>query len=924
MLKDYENLDITGINVEEARAHFFVLDEFENKKNYISLNGIWKFKYLKNGIDSNDLEFGEIDVPSHWQLRGYSDPWYTNLSYPFPCIPPIIPKNRDIGIYEKEIYFDEILENTMIIFEGVDSAFHLYINGEKVAYSQGSRMSSEINITKYLKKGKNLITVKVYSINVFTYLETQDMWWLSGIFRDVYIVSNYITKDIFAKTSLINEYKDGLLTLEMKFRKDVNIEVYLDNRKYNYSSKNEYLKEEIVIENVNSWNAETPNLYKLEVKVYEGSKFLEKIVLDIGFRKIEIKDKNIYLNGKYITFKGVNRHEFSSKNGRSISLSEMERDLKMFKENNINAIRTAHYPNDPKFYYLCDKYGFYVIDEADLETHGLDVISNRNLINSDEKWEKGFLNRIIRMLERDKNHPSILFWSLGNESGYGSNHFKMAKWAKERDDSRLVHYEGEIRELSESIKASRDGHTPYEDPVASDVHSTMYTPLHLLEKLANMDYLYNKPLIMCENLHAMGNGPGGIKEVWDLIYSKKRLQGGFIWEWSDHGIYKDGKYLYGSDFPDLPNDGNFVIDGLVNPDRKASPALSEYKKALEPIKFKVINLEKNEIEIENRYDFITTADINFYWYLKEEDKILNSGEFKLDIEAKQRKTVKINFEKFSDNVERYLEIVAIKNGIEIAFHNEILRGNIIRKKSKEDIDIDFELNIFRPYTDNDRLNHTLREDWDSKNIGYMENIILEEESFENIKIIKSKYVALFQNWGFDVEIKKEKLLNGDLKVEVKAIPFGNGVKDLARFGLKAKIDKKYDKVKWYGLGKEETYPDSCSGKKIGIYEEKIDDLLFPYIYPQESGNRYDTRWLEIEDIRIEKLDKNFSFSLSRYDAMDIHKARHLDELKEKDYINLYIDLNQLGLGSASCGEGPLDWYRLANKEYEFSFIIKKI
>lgn len=928
-MKDIHNLDIVGINTLEPCAYFFALDEKEEKKNYINLNGIWNFKYLEDEKEEDEgkIEYSEIEIPSMWQLKGYGKPHYTNIPYPFPCIPPYIPSENPIGIYEKNIYFEEIKENTHIVFEGVDSAFHIYINDNLVGYSQGSRNRSKFDITKYLKVGENKIKVKVYTWNVYSYLEDQDMWWLSGIFRDVYIVAEYITKDVFFKTSLKDEYKTGVLNLELKLEKDVKVLVILDNKEYEYISKNCYLNEIIEIVDVKSWNAEIPNLYEIKVILKdENNNILEILKEKIGFRKIEIKDENIYLNGKYITFKGVNRHEFNEKTGRSLTTYDMLKDIKMFKDNNINAVRTAHYPNDPRFYSLCDEYGIYVIDEADLETHGLDYISARNSLNNDEKWELAYLDRIKKMVERDKNHPSILFWSLGNESGYGKNHYEMGKWAKNRDDSRLIHYEGEIRELSEQALTDNDGHTPSSDPITSDVHSVMYTPIKILEKLANMTDKYKKPIIMCENMHAMGNGPGAFKDLWDLIYSKKRLQGGFVWEWCDHGIKENDKYFSGEDYGQLIHDGNFILDGLVKPNRKASPALSEYKKAIEPIKMKLI--DDNLLEIENRYDFLNTDNLIFEYSIKEEEKEILKKEFKINIEAGGKDVFTLtDIEK--SKYERVLLIRVLKDNHEIAFHQEILKGEIKNLIANENIqlnDFDIDFNVFRALTDNDRLNHKLNKEWMNKHIYAMQTIIVTDEIINSERIVKLKRAAISFNWGYDVDIRYTKLDN-KIKVNVKGKPFGNYPEILPRLGINLKVDKSFKKISWYGLGEEESYIDSKASKKLGVYIKTIDEINFKYVYPQESGNRLDVRWFKLENekeiLSFEKDSIYLNFSVSKYDILDIWKAKHQEDLIEKDYININIDYMQNGLGSASCGEGPLDKYLLKTKEFEFSFLISK-
>lgn len=928
--KDYENLDIIGINVLEPRSYFFAYDNNNESKGYQSLNGTWNVEY----VTEKETKMGEIEVPGFLEMQGYGKPWYTNVQYPFACNPPIIPSDNPTAIYTRIFEIKEIVENTHIMFEGVDSAYHLYINDKLVGYSQGSRNRAEFNITDFLVKGENKIQVIVYKWNVYSYIEDQDMWWMSGIFRDVYLISNYITKDIFTKTTLSDDYMNGILDLELKFNRKVDkIKVLIDDITYEYSNVDEIFNSRIIIENVRKWSAEIPNLYNFRLEIYENNELIEFVPLKIGFRRVEIKDSNMYFNGKYIMLKGINRHEFSPINGRTITIEEMKKDLDMFKENNMNAIRTAHYPNDPRFYELCDEYGFYVIDEADLETHGMEIIGKRNYLNNHPDFEKAFIDRMVKMVERDKNHPSIIFWSLGNESGYGVNHKKMADFAKNRDDSRLIHYEGEFREIAES-----NYNIPLFDPESSDVHSSMYSPYKLLKKFAKLDYL-KKPHIMCENLHAMGNGPGAIKDIWDLMYSEKRLQGGFVWEWCDHGILqeKDGikYYAYGDDFKQLPNDSNFVIDGLVMPNREPSPALSEYKKALEPIKINCISEDKKVYSIKNRYDFLTTENIKFVVEIKQEGKLLKTYDFKLLLSPDEEKNITVDFEN-NDNFEKTITIKAMSNDNEISFHQEVLKGRYNIKDNISDINLtEFtaNINLWRATTDNDRLGleeffaKPIAEYFKDFRIDMMYETIIEEKITENERKVITKYMPASLNWGFDVEYKYTKLENGSIKVNVCGKPFGKSPMYLPRIGVNIKLNKEFKNVKWYGLGFMENYVDSKEARKLDVFESDIDNLNTKYIFPQEAGNRMETRWIEFtkenSNLRFE-MEKPLNFSVSRYDVKDIENAKHQFELVEKDYLNLYIDLAQYGLGTSSCGEDVMEKYRLYTRPFEFSFIIKKV
>lgn len=1020
----------------KSRSYFFNYESMEKAKTfkeelsigYQTLNGNWKFKlfdFIAQVPDADEIsedykKWGRIKVPSNWQMQGYDKPWYTNVIYPFPVVPPHIPSENPVGVYVREFKRKQYLDKTMIRFEGVDSAFELWLNGEYIGYSQGSRLPAEFDITDKLLDN-NIIIVKVYKWNTCSYIEDQDMWWLNGIFRDVYLVSkadNSIS-DIFVKAGLDNDYTNGILNVEIEtFGDDIEVEISMHERnkkvvEYSYGKDelDDYRVENKentfnfieTIKDVKKWNAEEPNLYQLFVKIISKGKILEIIPLNIGFRKVEIKDGVVLLNGKYVMFKGVNRHESNPITGRHISVKDMEKDLKLMKEHNINAIRTAHYPDDPKLYSLCDKYGFYVIDEADLETHGFDLLNKRNYLNNLPEWRDAFLDRMIRMVERDKNFPSILFWSLGNESGYGVNHALMGEYAKERDDSRLVHYEGEVREIEEGNNGSIE-----KDPVTSDVHSTMYTKIEKMDNYGTRTYL-QKPHIMCENLHAMGNGPGGIKELWEVFYKHRRLQGGFVWEWCDHGILqeKDGEeyYAYGGDFGEYPHDGNFVIDGLVNPDRTPSPALLEYKKAIEPVKIRLVKKDntKNryEFEIENRYNFINLSNLEFYYsyncdgnvLLKdtlievpnieagntgkitinipningnEADSLKSFGEYYITISVKTKnnyglvrkehevawsqfivkeKDIRINVENTSEEFEitqKYGNTIIRNSNITLHFddnrgriHSLEYNGNKVIENGNGPV-----VNFWRAPIDNDNLGieefgeKSVSKDWRMLGIHAMQHRIDEvkvEKEANDIKIKVKAFVApAILSWGYSVEYVYFIRNNGIVEISINGKAYTDYIKatpiSLPRIGVVMNINKKYKKLEWYGLGEQESYVDSREAKKIGIWNKKAKDMYTKYIFPQENGNRHNTRWLNISNnkkgILIRSLNNNlFDFGISEYSIDNLDKATHTYELEKLDTLQVTIDKVQYGLGSASCGEGVLDKYKLGFEDFKFDFAI---
>lgn len=599
-MKIWENQQIDHVNRMPARAHFLTFPTREramlNSNRYThafkNLNGVWKFMFLnapeyspegfyKSDFDTDTMD--DITVPGNWQLQGYGKMHYSDLWYNFPINPPYVPTENPTGIYKRTFYVEESFRNRQIIirFCGVDSAYHFWINGKEAGYSKGARIEAEFDITSLVKIGEvNDITVRVYQWSDGTYLEDQDMWWESGIFRDVELLG--VPKDgIYDYTvtaDLDDTYMKGVFSIKGVLRTQEEVRIHLellDDKgisvlKDMTVSENEVFTYQTAIDHVRYWTAETPYLYKLLITVEKDGKTVEVIPQNVGFRNIRLNGETFLVNGVAIKFKGMNRHDYHPRNGRVVSREEIEQDIILMKQFNVNAIRTCHYPNSYYLYDLCDVYGMYLIDETDLECHGFELTGNYSWISDDPSWELAYVSRLVRMIERDKNHPSILMWSLGNESSTGCNFRKMADMAHQIDPTRLVHYEGDY------------------DVEYADVYSTMYTWLENPKKpLLMKDIIENSrhPHILCEYCHAMGNGPGNLKEYQDLFYAHEKLQGGFIWEWFDHGIEsytEDGEkyYRYGGDYGDNPSNKDFCIDGMLMPDRTPSPGLYEYKNLL--------------------------------------------------------------------------------------------------------------------------------------------------------------------------------------------------------------------------------------------------------------------------------------------------------------------------------------------------------
>jgi beta-galactosidase/evolved beta-galactosidase subunit alpha len=666
--RDWEDLKVLQRNRLKERAYFIpyadragaLTMDRGNSSRIKMLNGSWKFYYapLMDAVCEqfyaetyDDRSWGELSVPSSWQMHGYGKPHYTNQAYPFPVDPPRIPSGNPIGCYIRRFVVPREWRNYKVVlrFEGVDSAFHVWVNGQEVGYSQGSRLPSEFDVTAFIREGENKLSVRVYQWSDGSYLEDQDMWWLSGIFRDVYLLALPKThiQDVFVKAALDDRYEDATLEVSTIIESaddqlvdNVQLELELLDARNRIVGKclstgdlvtgqaDKYLTitSEMKVVSPNKWSAETPYLYKLMVTLRDRDHQVTEVVpVRVGFRRVELKDGLMLVNGVPVKLKGVNRHEHHPDLGRAVPFQWMLEDVKLMKLNNINAVRTAHYPNDPRFYDLCDEYGLYVIDEADIECHGFVLTGNISEISDDPAWREAYMDRMQRMVHRDKNHPSIIMWSLGNESGFGSNLQAIADWTRAYDPTRLVHYEGECR----IILREESFYDPKREPEASDVFTTMYTAIEVLDQLGRRTDLA-KPHILCEYAHAMGNGPGSLKEYWDTFYRHDRLQGGFVWEWMDHGIRQWTQnglefFAYGGDFGDVPNDSNFVIDGLVMPDRTPSPALAEYKKAIEPVRVEAVDIRKGMIRIINRYDFLSLDHLQASWSILSEGKVINCG-----------------------------------------------------------------------------------------------------------------------------------------------------------------------------------------------------------------------------------------------------------------------------------------------------------
>ena len=1018
-VEDLKDLDMLHRNRMESRSYYF---PFQDKKKALSynqnvssrfrsLNGVWRFKYTDNPHEApainqiseeNTTHWDTIQVPHHWQLQGYDYPHYTNVDFPFPVDPPHVPTENPTGSYHREFTIPKNWTGDEIYlrFEGVDNCFHVWVNGEEVGYSEGSRLPSEFHITKYLRKGKNTLDVRVYKWSVSSYMEDQDMWWLSGIFRDVYLLArpSVHIRDTFIRTYLDDDYRDARLNMQVDLAEtcgEQNTASILEyqlldafneevvSEEINVSAGTSQLNIDVKINEPNKWSAENPYLYHLLIILKnDRHEVLEVVPQRVGFRKVEVKDGLFLVNGVAVKFKGVNRHDNHPDLGRAVRREHMERDIILMKQSNVNAVRCAHYPNDSQFYDLCDEYGLYVIDEADLETHGFEVTGNIHELSNDPAWEKAYVDRMERMVERSKNHPSIVMWSLGNESGYGCNHDAMHRWAHERDDTRIVHYEGECRTIPYWEDDSID------EPVSSDIFSSMYTPIDRLIKLGQRTD-YSRPHIICEYAHAMGNGPGSFKEYWETFYQYDRLQGGFVWEWADHGIRsrtKEGEefFAYGGDFGDQPNDYNFVIDGLVMPDRTPSPGYYEHKKVIEPINVEIESIEKKQFRLHNRYDFLDLSHLHATWSVEAAGDVIQQGTLAVsNVEARSTKSITIPYTipaarksetEYVLNVRFTLAVDTnwAQAGHEIAWSQFILTEQPeVTEPAANDLDInplhvhvinhtlqiegsnfsvDFNritgemsswvtdgmqqiktgprLQFWRAMTNNDHRSEHMWKKYRVHELQQRTDDVTWELNDSNTKVtvrVAQRIAPPVLAWGIHVALEYSIYGNGHIFVEVSGNPEGNVPRTLPRIGLEMTIPTETDEVSWYGRGPGEAYADTKEAARIGLYRKSVADMMTNYIYPQENGNRIDVRWASFTNrsgMGYKVIgQQDFNFSAHRYSVADIDMAQHTYDLEARDDIYVHLDYQQHGIGSASCGPDVLPEYELLTEAFRFKLCL---
>ena len=1000
----YENLSVLHENTMPARAYYIpasrrmdnLVEHREESDRMQLLNGTWKFQYFNSIYDIQDSffeknydteNFDEIQVPSVWQMAGYDTHQYTNIRYPFPFDPPYVPQDIPCGAYVHTFEYsrDEKAPKSFLNFEGVDSCFYVWINGSYIGYSQVSHMTSEFDVTDVLQDGTNTVAVLVMKWCDGSYLEDQDKFRMSGIFRDVYILKR--PKQAISDYHIKTRIEDMLakVEIEMKFYSPLNVKISIEDRNGAVVALGSIAEEGTAVLEISSpelWNTENPYLYKLILETEN-----EVIVDHIALRKIEIKDQVIYLNGQKIKFRGVNRHDSDPVTGFTINPEQITTDLTLMKQHNFNAIRSSHYPNAPFFYEMCDKYGFMVIDEADIEAHGPFMIYRKEdtdynrfkrwneKIADDPVWEEAIVDRVKLMVERDKNRFCIVMWSMGNESAYGCNFEKALEWTKNFDPDRITQYESaRYRNYDETYDYSN-----------LDVYSRMYPALSEIQEYLDKDG--SKPFLLVEYCHSMGNGPGDFEDYFQMIQDNDKMCGGFVWEWCDHaiahGTAENGKtiYAYGGDHGEEIHDGNFCMDGLVYPDRTVHTGLLEYKNVYRPARVISYNKESGELVLHNYMDFDDLKDyVKISYELTQDGLVISKGilpEFSVAPHGEGKTNLKINV---PENGKCYLKLIYhLKKELPLLDEDHILGFDEI-EVSKEDtkcklaekwipktvVDTELqvnendtqihikgrefaytidkrtalftemkfagreylnhpmELNIWRAPTDNDMY---IKSEWKKAHYdkaytrAYTTEVV---QGKHGVKITShASVVAETVQKILDVTITWKIEAAGKIDADI-AVTKDDEFPDLPRFGVRMFLDKKLSAVRYFGMGPQESYCDKHQAASHGLYRADVRDLHEDYIRPQENGSHYDCEYVELNNSRygiVASAEKAFSFNASYYTQEELEKKTHNYELIESDSVVFCVDYALNGIGSNSCGPVVLEQYRFDDVLFRFHFTL---
>lgn len=998
----YEDLNVMHDKTMSARAYYIpasvrmndLVEYRERSDRFQLLNGEWKFRYYSSIYDVTESfyekgydvsGFDQVTVPGVWQMDGYDTHQYTNIRYPFPFDPPYVPQDIPCGAYVHnfEYHREKKAPKAFLNFEGVDSCFYVWVNGAYAGYSQVPHATSEFDVTDLLNEGENTLAVLVLKWCDGSYLEDQDKFRMSGIFRDVYLLKRpektirdyYITTDV--------EKDSVVVKLDMHFSEPVETKVTIEDKYGAVVARGEAAENgvlELTVLNPVLWNAENPYLYQVILTMPD-----EVIVDRIGFRTIEIKDKVVYFNGEKIKFRGVNRHDSDPETGFVINARQIKKDLMLMKQHNFNAIRSSHYPNAPYFYQMCDEYGFMVIDEADIEAHGPfmlyrkeDTDQNRfqhwnEKIADDPAWEKAIVDRVRLMVQRDKNRPSIIMWSMGNESAYGCNFEKALVWTKKFDPDRITQYES-------ARYRNYDITYDYEN---LDLYSRMYPSLQEIE-----DYLKNdgsKPFLLVEYCHSMGNGPGDFEDYFQMIHKDDRMCGGFVWEWCDHaiahGTAENGKtrYYYGGDHGEAIHDGNFCMDGLVYPDRTPHTGLLEYKNVYRPVRVVSYDQKNGQIVLHNYMDFDNLKDyVDISYEMTQDGLTVEKGKL-ANVVAAPHSDAEVELKLQVPNTGKvYLKLIyrlkkqmpLLEQGYELGFdemklankddrnrqavkwmEQEKAIGTINVKENDRQIvlqakdftyvldkrtglfeDMQFagrsymnhpmELNIWRAPTDNDMY---IKQEWKKAHYDAAYTRAYRIEVLQNKHgVLIMEHVAVVADTVQKIlDVKMTWKINEDGKIEavIEAIK-DKEFPDLPRFGIRMFLNKKMDEITYFGMGPQESYRDKHQASCHGLFRSKVAQMHEDYIRPQENGSHYDCDYVELTNGQcgIAAVSKNpFSFNASVYTQEELERVSHNYELKESDSIVFCMDYAMNGIGSNSCGPDVLDKYRFAEEAFQFQF-----
>ncbi|RPH30103.1 beta-galactosidase subunit alpha [Buttiauxella warmboldiae] len=994
-MKNWENIQKQSENRLPARAWFHSYQSVEQARElnrcasqgFMLLSGTWTFHYFDNP-EKVPAEFyrelmngwGGITVPGMWQLEGHGKLQYTDEGYPFPIDVPHVPTNNPTGAYQREFTLpaDWLQRQIIIKFDGVETYFEVYLNGHYVGFSKGSRLSAEFDLSPYAHAGINLLSVRVMQWADSTYIEDQDMWWMAGIFRDVYLIGQpqVHLQDFTVVTEFDENYGDAGLQISCELHNHTGTSVANYQLHAQLFDGEQCIAEQshpaltiphastcqfvMPVKQPKQWNAEQPNLYLLLLTLRDNSgEIVEVVPQQVGFRDIKVRDGLFYVNGRYLKLHGVNRHDHDHQKGRAVDMARVERDIILMKQHNINAVRTAHYPNDPRFYALCDQYGLFVMAETDLESHGFANVGNISRITDDPEWEHAYVERIERHVQAQKNHPSVIIWSLGNESGYGCNIRAMAARCRQLDPTRLVHYEED------------------RDAEVVDIISTMYSRVSMMNAFG--EYPHPKPRIICEYAHAMGNGPGGLAQYQAVFNQHKSLQGHYIWEWCDHGllVYDEQgreRYQYGGDYGDYPNNYNFCMDGLIYPDQRPGPGLREYKQVLCPVNVRE-TAQADVLLVENRYWYSSLGDIEFRVAYQVDGKTLApqtlalphllpgesealtvvspelpAGEVFINVEIVKRSATPYSAAMHTLGHFQILRQTAVEREplpvvkaaalhSETQQHQQIIRGQDFSltfcRLSGELVSwlVDGEeivgraphLTFFKPTIDNHK--QEFEGLWQPYHLHLMQHNFRAMRHFsqgDDVVIeIDSTIAPPVFDFGMRCTYQWRIAPAGQVTLNLSGQPYGNYQAIIPKIGLDFGLSKRFKQVEYYGRGPGENYSDSCQSNLIGHYRQPVESLFENYPFPQDNGNRQDVRWLSVEDEKGNGIfiqpPRPINFSLWPYSAEMLQQAQHINELEACDYLTLNLDHQILGLGSNSWGSEVLDSFRVYLKAFEYGF-----